>query len=66
MRDFYLRDREGNDILNLANLDPYNYSVGDMAITKIEYRRNSITFTWATEEEMESWKRWLESIDDDF
>lgn len=66
MRDFYLRDGEGNDILNLAEFEPYEYSVGDMPITKIEYRRNSITFTWTTEQELESLKNWMKDFDDDF
>lgn len=52
---FWLGDEDG-DRINLADVEPFRYHVGDMPVTRIEYRANSVTIEWATEAQLASWK----------
>lgn len=57
----WLGDEDG-DRLDLSDIEPYRYHVGDMPVTRVEYRFNSVTIEWASKEQVERWNTY--SIDE--
>lgn len=59
MSSTYLYNDDGDELVDLADLEPWKYSVEGLPITRLTYTHNSITIEWATREQLDQMRSWF-------